>query len=305
MALHEKGQLAPKALLPLLRDLGDLKRVRSAGNKGSIAERLFADAWSRIAAGEDQIEVARITVLAALIASRLGDLTPVVLEAAGIPSDAAQQIWRQAAIETVGTLEPSLQDWLLKTLTTPAPPARSPPSFVGRLAAQPRAGATCPGRGRLVLEPSESHADHCLVVAVYGVLLASSWTAEPEIVFLAALAHHLHNALLPDAGFAGEEMLGVWLEPAVKRATMIAMTELEVEPRRRVEAARAVLPNADSPEGCSFHAADTLDRVLEVEHHLRVAGATMTYVLNELELVHAGEVKPFQDAVLSTMGLAA
>ncbi len=83
------------------------------------------------------------------------------------------------------------------------------------------------------------------------------------------------------------------------------MEELGPEPRARVEAARRILPDADSPEGCAFHAADTLDRVLQVEHHLRAAGTTMAFALEEMELVHAGPVKPFQDAVLSRMGLAA
>ena len=179
------------------------------------------------------------------------------------------------------------------------------PPFVARLAAQPRAGATCPGRGRLILEPPESHAEHCALVAIYGTLLAPSWDARPEAVFLAGLAHHLHNALLPDAGYAGEVLLGNWLEPAIANATKLALGELPVAVRMRVEAACQVLPNANSPEGCAFHAADTLDRVLQLEHHLRAANTTMDFVLREMELVHAGPVKPFQDAVLARLGLAA
>jgi hypothetical protein len=60
-----------------------------------------------------------------------------------------------------------------------------------------------------------------------------------------------------------------------------------------------------TPEGRAFHAADTLDRVLQVEGQLRAAGTSMDFVLREMELVHAGPVKPFQDAVLARMGLAA
>ena len=187
----------------------------------------------------------------------------------------------------------------------PEAAAGDAPPFVGRLAAQPRAGATCPGKGRLMLEPPESHADHCAIVAIYGVLLAPAWDAKPETVFVAALAHHLHNAALPDAGFTGEELLGDWLQPAMRRATQIALDELPVEVRRRVEAARLILPDAETPDGRVFHAADTLDRVLQVEHHLRAGSTTMGFVLDEMQLVHAGRVKPFQDAMLVRMGIAA
>jgi 5'-deoxynucleotidase YfbR-like HD superfamily hydrolase len=156
-----------------------------------------------------------------------------------------------------------------------------------------------------VLEPPESHAEHCALVAIGGALLSPSWGAQPGRVFLAGLAHHLHNALLPDSGFAGEVLLGEWLQPAMARATDLAMRELPEEARARVDSACRILPDAETPEGRAFHAADTLDRVLQVEHHLRAAGTSMGFVLREMELVHAGPVKPFQDAVLSRMGLAA
>jgi 5'-deoxynucleotidase YfbR-like HD superfamily hydrolase len=179
------------------------------------------------------------------------------------------------------------------------------PGFVGRLAAQPRAGATHPQRGRLVLEPPESHAEHCLLVAVTGALLAPSWGADGATVFLAGLAHHLHNALLPDSGFAGEVLLGDWLQPAFARATQLALQQLDTLPRERVEAALRTIPDAETPAGRAFHAADTLDRVLQVEHHLRAAGTTMDFVLREMELVHAGPTRTFQDAVLARFGLMA
>lgn len=302
-ALSEHRRMAPAPLLPLLRELCDLKRVRSAGHRGSIAERLFAGGWARIAAGEDAAEVARNIVYDALAATRLGDLDAVTLDAAGIPAAEVRGIRQRAVDEATAQLDQGLRAWLLDA--TPSPPHSAPPPFVARLAAQPRAGATCPGRGRLMLEPPESHADHCALVAICGAVLAPAWGARPGIVFLAGLAHHLHNALLPDAGFTGEEMLGEWLGPAMDRATSLVVAELRPGPRDRVEAARSILPDAGSPEGCAFHAADTLDRVLQVEHHLRAAGTTMDFVLKDMELVHAGPVKPFQDAVLAQMGLSA
>jgi 5'-deoxynucleotidase YfbR-like HD superfamily hydrolase len=156
-----------------------------------------------------------------------------------------------------------------------------------------------------MLEPPESHADHCAIVAIAGMVLAPIWDADPGTVFVAGLAHHLHNALLPDSGFAGEMLLGEHLAPAMATATRMALDELPPGPRAAVQAALQCIPDADTPEGRAFHAADTLDRVLQMEHHLRAAGTTMAFIQRDMALVHEGPVKPFQDAVLNRMGLAA
>ncbi|WP_431271840.1 hypothetical protein [Dankookia sp. P2] len=291
-------------MLPLCRALGDLKRIRSAGRSGSIAERLFAAAWARVAAGEAPEAVARDTVRSALIATRLSDLDAAALGDAGIPPAEVGRIQGAALAQAATPLDMATRAWLAGgTRPEPAATPASLPGFVASLAAQPRAGATHPQLGRLMLEPPESHAEHCVVVAVIGTLLAPSWDAGFEAVFLAGLAHHLHNALLPDSGFAGEMLLGAWLQPAFARATSLALQQLDPVPRNRVAAALQVIPDAATPEGSAFHAADTLDRVLQVEHHLRAAGTTMDYVLREMELVHAGPTRIFQDAVLARFGL--
>ena len=41
------------ALRPLLAEIGDAKRVRTAVAPGSLAEQAFARAWARLVAGED------------------------------------------------------------------------------------------------------------------------------------------------------------------------------------------------------------------------------------------------------------
>ncbi len=303
MSAAAEARRAPPALLPLLRELGDLKRVRSAARVGSIAQRLFTQAWARLAAGAPAEAVAWETTVAALVAARLGDLDAPTLAAAGVPADAVGEIHREAVAAVAGPLDPALRAWLLGGGSAlPAVPA---PAFVARLARQPRAGATCPGRGRLMLEPPENHAEHCVVVAVAGVLLAPAWGADRGTVFVAGLAHHLHNALLPDSGFAGEVLLGEWLAPAMAYATRLALQELDAAPRALVEAACRILPDAATAEGRAFHAADTLDRVLQIEHHLRAAGTTMGFVQQQMALVHEGPVKPFQDALLARMELAA
>jgi hypothetical protein len=182
-------------------------------------------------------------------------------------------------------------------------PTSEPPPFVDALARQPRAGVTCPGKPRIMLEPPENHAEHCLMVAVYGVILAPAYDADPETVFLAGLAHHLHNAAMPDSGFTGEMLLGAHLEPVMARATARALAELPRDLAARVERARAILPDADTREGRAFHAADVADRVLQIAQHLNAASLTMGVVLDDMELVHDGPVKAFHDRVLAELEL--
>ncbi|MES2711469.1 MAG: hypothetical protein V4653_07790 [Pseudomonadota bacterium] len=298
--------------VPLLRELGDLKRVRSANEAGSVAERLFAQAWRRLVAGEETGSVARDIATRALVATRLGDLDGASLRVAGVPDEAVRIIVTRAFDDATAILDPSARQWLRGRsehvqLDEDADPgsAMPAPDFVTRLARQPRAGATAPGRPRLMLEPPENHAEHCLCVSVAAVLLAPEAGALPGEVFLASLAHHLHNALLADSGFAGETLLGEWLAPAISGATELALGELAPSLGSRVAEACRILPDVDTAEGRAFHAADTLDRVLQMEHHLRAASTSMAFVQNEMALIHAGPIKPFQDALLDRMGLAA
>jgi len=162
---------------------------------------------------------------------------------------------------------------------------------------------TCPGRARILLEPPENHAEHCLIVAVYAVCLSPFYRADPGTVFLAAMAHHFHNAAMPDAGFTGEMLLGDHLLPIMAVSTGWALGELDEagDLRTEVERARAVLPDDSTAEGRAFHAADCIDRVLQIAQHLRAASLTMGTVLDEMELVHAGPVKGFHDRVLHDM----
>ena len=298
--------------LPLLRALGDLKRVRSAGKVGSIAERLFAQAWIRLVAGEDALSIARDVTTRALVATRMGDLDAASFLAAGLPSAAVEQILERAFEAATELIETPAREWLRGGLRhlqlddqADTGHVVAAPAFVECLARQPRAGATASEKPRLILEPPENHAEHSLCVAVAGVLLAPEAGADARCVFLAAMAHHLHNALLADSGFAGEMLLGEWLAPAISGATNVALHQLDLGLRETVIAACRALPGTSSPEGRAFHAADTLDRVLQMEHHLRAASTTMAYLQNDMALVHAGPIKPFQDALLAHMGLAA
>ena len=182
--------------------------------------------------------------------------------------------------------------------------ATATPAFVEALIRQPRAGATTPGQPRLALEPAESHGDHCLVVAVLGVLIALQDGADPARVFLAGLAHHLHNAMLPDTGFAGEVLLGEALPSIMQRLFERELATLAPGPREHVSDALVLIADADTAEGRAFHAADVIDRVLQAHHHARAAAFTAEQALGDLQLVHEGPLRPFQARVLAMLELA-
>ncbi len=292
-------------LTTLCVELNDLKRIRSAGRDGSIASRLFRRSWCELVNGCPASAVGWRMAGQALAAARLGDVDGAVLAPAGLGSAEIIHVL-QDSIEAVGSaLPPPVRAEVCRAIAEPwqgATPVPVP-GFVSALDVQPRAGITSPGRPRIVLEPAESHAEHCLLVAVYGVLLASSYGADPGRVFLAALAHHFHNAGLPDSGFTGEMLLGPHLATVMDHYTAGCLDELDLPLRRAVVDARSILPDAASPEGRAFHAADVLDRVLQTNQYMRAASLTPGRVLDEMELIHAGPVKAFQDDVLRQAGL--
>ena len=289
--------------LPLLRELGDLKRIRSAERDGSIAERLFARGWAALAAGDHPEIVMRRTTAAALAAARLGDLDRAKFAELGLSDAEAIEVLERGFDEIVDQLDPTLAYELRTALADGAPAEGPTPRFVAQLAAQRRAGVTCPGKPRLLLQPPENHAEHCLMVAVYGVVLTPTYDADPTEVFTASMAHHFHNAAMPDAGFTGEVLLGDLLDRVIADARERAMAELPPAVAMRVRAALAPIGGDATAEARAFHAADVLDRVLEIEQHLRAATATMDTVLHDYELVHAGPVKPFHDDALRRFGL--
>lgn len=289
-------------LLPLLRELGDLKRIHSADAPGSIAERLFHRGWAALASGEEAGVVMRRTTAAALAAARLGDLDRGKLSQLSLDADEVKAVLTRGFDEVTAEVDPSVRDLLRPALADGAPDPGPTPAFVDQLARQPRAGVTCPGRPRLILQPAENHAEHCLMVAIYGVVLSAAYGADPTEVFLAGMAHHLHNAAMPDAGFSGEVLLGDALDRVIARARDAGLAQLDGPIRERVATALAPIADDTTPEARAFHAADVIDRVLEIEQHAR-AVVNMDAVLGDYELVHAGPVKAFHDRVLGEVGL--
>ncbi|MDT0631509.1 hypothetical protein [Rubrivirga litoralis] len=302
----------PAPPVDLLRQIRDLKRVRDARSPRSLAERQFGRAWARLAAGEPVEAVALSETAAALAAVRLAALDAGVMMAHGLDESEALDVLGRAFDDLGGAVDAGLRGRLRAALG-PLPHGEEP-AVVDLLVRQPRAGATHPGLPRLVLEPAESHADHSFATAVFGVVLAPDYGADPAQVFLTGLAHHLFNASLPDAGHAGDVLIGDDLTARMATvATDRAVATLPVELQSLVRDALGLTREARfaEPEAQGFHAADALDRVLEMDWHARTARFTLDDALGsdtaagQLDVCHGGFYQDLQRDVLRAAGLFA
>ena len=294
------------SLMPLFRELNDLKRIRVADKNGSVAERLFLRSWVRLVSGESLAEVALGETALAVAAARLAGIDAGVLTAGGFSSDERLSVLESGLDAVARPLDPALQAALrgnLRSSSVEDADLTLLPPFASLLAAQPRAGATRPGFRRVVLEPAENHADHCGMVAVYGVLVAPLYGADPAQAFLSGLSHHLHNAYLPDAGDAGDVLLGDKLRPLMEAFRAKATAELPAALHQPVREAISVVYESDTPHAKAFQTADVLDRVLEMEWHANSAAFTLSIALEEMDIVHPGPVQAFQQEVMCQAGL--
>ncbi len=297
-----------RALRPLLLALNDSKRIRSADAPAhSIAQRAFARSWCDLCAGEAVEQVALREAAASVAAVALGAIDVRALRLGGFDDAAIAQVFEGAIAKAGAVLRMPFRERLIAAW--PASLNRrdgdNTPAFVRSLQQQPRAGATHPSAGRLMLEPAETHADHCQTVAVAAVLIAGQAGIDVVPPFLAGLAHHLHNASLPDGGFAAEELLGDRLQPLVERLRDTALSELPPALASQVQRACASMVSADEAAAQAFHAADVIDRVVEAAHFERVARFRLAEALGPYGLVHPGPLKSFQDGVLAELGLSA
>ncbi|SES74585.1 hypothetical protein [Stigmatella erecta] len=291
-------------LRPLLSELLDLKRVRTPDHPEGLSAHGFRRAWAALAAGVDPGRVALRETALALAAVRLGGMDLEVLQRVGMSSEEATSLLRRGVEAASGSVEPRLRERLIAAVAEPPGTERTaPPVFVEKLVRQPRAGATSPHGPRILMEPLESHADHCYAVALSAVLVSPLMEAEPAMPFLAGMSHHLYNADLPDAGFAGEVLLGEHLGPLMKRLTERTLESLEAGVAARVRTAHGLLSHSSTPEARAFHAGDALDRVLEMDYHARVAGFTLGQALEDLELVHEGPHQAFEQSVVKAAGV--
>ncbi len=292
-------------LRPLLTRLQDLKRVRTPDSNGSLAGAGFLRAWAELHAGRPAADVAACEAARAVAAVELAGIDAAVLSDAGLTPDQVEGVYGRAVRAGGAALPAAALEALLRAVPALArdPASPAPPAAFARLADQPRAGATHPTKPRLMLDPPESHADHCYVVAVSAALLATVYGVEPAAPFLAGLSHHLHNIWLPDGGFAGEELLGEHLQPVVASLTARALGLLPPRLARQVRASHRLLAAPDSPEAELFHAADVLDRVLWMGVYEAAATFRLTQAMDDLELVHPGPTREFLNEVLASAGV--
>jgi 5'-deoxynucleotidase YfbR-like HD superfamily hydrolase len=149
------------------------------------------------------------------------------------------------------------------------------------------------------------HSDHCIIVAMYGYLLADLFGADREDAWLIGLCHHFHNASLPDSGFTGEMMLGEHLERVIETLRTRTIRELPECYQARVERLFKEINDVTTPLAKTFHAADTIDRVVQMEHYERAAKFQVRHALLDLNLVHEGAAQAFQHELLRSTGLFA
>jgi hypothetical protein len=104
------------AILPLFRELGDLKRIRSAHRHGSIAERLFRGGWAALTGGMEPEAAMLRMISAALAAARLGDLDRVKLAELGLDRSAITGVLERAFDAVAEPIAPALAEALREAL---------------------------------------------------------------------------------------------------------------------------------------------------------------------------------------------
>lgn len=295
-------------LVPLMREIGNLKRIRDAQTKDSMAARMFERAWARIIGGEAVRSVAVTMIAEAIIAVNLGAIDAPILRSAEISDDDIETILVRAFESSASHLDVNLADELRFKISKTVREKKSdndyqPVRFVENLKRQPRAGATKSGAPKSVFDQPENHAEHCLTVAVIGAILAVHFDADLETTFFAGLTHHFHNAYLPDSGFAGEESLGEFLPLIFQSFRHRCLEEVPENLHEKIWRIFEMIETADQPEAKAFHTADVFDRVLQMRHHAEANEFTLRYAMEETELVHAGPVQNFHYEVLQAAKL--
>ena len=299
--LAQIGELAP-----LLRQMNGLKRVKSHGlYLASVADRTFLRGWTRLMAKEDATEVAISETVETVAAVRIAALDANVLRDHGVDAASGRKLVKAAVMEAGGAINPSLRSKLLDAAGTAPEPDFEYPEFIEALLNQPRAGATHPTQPRLFLEPAESHGDHCGMVAAYAVLLSPTFGADVGTVFMIGLAHHLFNASLPDIGFAGDRLLAKFglAEKVTAAAFEKAYEQMDEPLRSTVREALTHTKRVDTPEAKAFHAADVIDRTLEMAWHAESAGFTLADAMGRMNVVHEAPEQLLQRDVLEAAGI--
>ena len=318
--LGKEEVLGLSKISSLCIELQDLKRQKPKGYAFSIAEQLFIEGWQRILAGEEHSQIAfTITAKALLsitlpgfesgffkelnfevdtVADILTGTLQTVVDKYELPIDTADQLQKALShhIEAIATASGTAN-------TIDDQHFEDSAQFVYDLIKQPRAGATNPNSSRMLLLPPESHADHCLITAVFAVLFASKYKADPGQSFLIAMSHHIHNAILPDMGFAGETALEKHLPYILDTSRKKALAKLPGTLQSELLHAIHTHENILVPEGEASAAADVTDRVLDIFWRLKASKISKEQLLDDLELIHPGPIQSFQNDFIKQLDL--
>ena len=296
----------PTHALSLFKELNELKRIKSNTSNGlSFAEAAFAVAVEYCDPPKSDKSIEQLVTMF-LAGSRLGFLNYNNLSSVGLTADQILNIFRETIDSfqvELDALKINLRLETSNSLVSFDVPKLRANELVNGLISQPRAGPTTPGKPRVVLYPVESHADHCMMVAAYAFLLSPFYGSDPTDSFLIGLFHHLHNLILPDSGYAGECLLGNHLTKSIESARSLAMTSLSTRTSSKLSCIFKEIEKASSPVAKAFHAADCLDRVLQMQYYEKAHNFSVTHAIEELDLIHDGPVKSFQLDTLKSFGL--
>ena len=309
-----------RAFAALCGELQDLKRLAPAGVRYSLADELFREAWAGVLNDRDWLEIADQITCKAILYVLFPGVDGSFFRAASLSPQEVSEVCTKAFNRTIGErttpgtktrLTAALPE-VIKQLSATGVGNQEPPGemnnqelpgCVERLREQPRAGATHPEHPRLVLMPPESHADHCLMTAVYAALTADEYGADTGEAFVCGLAHHLHNAFLPDCGWAGELALQPYLNKVIDNCRLTALNQFSGYLRPRLQDVLKHHESIATPQGKAISTGDTLDRVLDVKWRVQAAAVTDAKVLGDLDLVHPGPLKDFQTQLLNETAL--
>ena len=110
-AMPEPGQAAPEwaGLVPLFREIGDLKRLRTPELVPSISAAAFATFARRAFAGdEDWTALAHIATAQSVAATRLAGIRPADLTGAGLNAPAVAEVFERALATHRPVIAPGL-----------------------------------------------------------------------------------------------------------------------------------------------------------------------------------------------------
>ncbi len=292
----------------LFAELQDLKRLRPAGVRHSLADELFVSAWRAVLSGADWSVTADRTAARAVLYVLFPGVDARFFRA-GMEASAIREVCRAAFTRTAAKrlddatldrLHPALEVVIEELAETRVSSISAPtelPDCLERLRQTPgpepptpntRAWCSCPPRATPTTACSPP---------MYAALTAARYG--PTRAGLRRLAPP------PPQRLPARLRLGWRTGPRTHLARVIGncrATALEEFPTDLSAQLADVLRHHESlatPEGYAISAGDVIDRVLDVKWRVRAAAVTETQVLGDRDLVHPGPLKDFQTALLA------